>query len=226
MILNTIDMYRFHFDTFNTSSWDTIIQGTSFLIRVLSLFSSSNNNYSWLDEKFNHILVYRITIVYWQFWHIMECLLQCQRKSYVPTTNFRTSLVKCWPFKYWWSALFSKAYKKFGIRSWWRSCVCARACVCVWGGACGCARACAHARTYVCTYTVCQERTLCMFCTCEVRTFDKGRTHSRSAVGFTKKKLYLFLSSDPPPFPQKWWHPPKIIFRLYFGKYCFFRKSC
>ncbi len=34
------------------------------------------------------------------------------------------------------------------------------------------------------TYTMCQERTLCMFYTCEVRTFDQERTHSRSAVSF------------------------------------------
>ncbi len=38
----------------------------------------------------------------------------------------------------------------------------------------------------VCVYTdtMCQEWTLCMFYTSEVRTFDQERTHLRSAVGF------------------------------------------
>ncbi len=40
-----------------------------------------------------------------------------------------------------------------------------------------------------------------------------------------KKRLYSFLSSDH-PVPQKWCRHPKIIFRLYFGKYCLYRKSC
>ncbi len=45
---------------------------------------------------------------------------------------------------------------------------------------CVCVCVCAHARTY----TICQEQTLCMFYTCEVRTFNQERTHSRSAVAF------------------------------------------
>ncbi len=35
------------------------------------------------------------------------------------------------------------------------------------------------------------------------------------------KRLYSFLSSDP-PFPQKWSCPQKIIFRRYFGKILLF----
>ncbi len=62
-------------------------------------------------------------------------------------------------------------------------CVCVRACV----RACPCVCACACARTY----TMCQERTLRMFYTCEVRTFDQERTQSRSAVA-----VVLALDSD------------------------------
>ncbi len=44
----------------------------------------------------------------------------------------------------------------------------------------------AHARmcvcVCVCNYTMCQGRTLCIFYTCKVRTFDQEQTHSRSAV--------------------------------------------
>ncbi len=61
-----------------------------------------------------------------------------------------TSHAKFWPFKYWWSALSSKVCKKIRVRPWWRSCVCVCVCACT------------------CTYTMCQERTLCMFYTCEV----------------------------------------------------------
>ncbi len=41
-----------------------------------------------------------------------------------------------------------------------------------------------------------------------------------------KKRLYSFLSSDA-LFSEKWSRPPKISFRRYFGKYCFFFwKNC
>ncbi len=44
-----------------------------------------------------------------------------------------TSHAKCWPFKYWWSALNNKVCKKIPVRPWWRSYarVHARLCVCV-----------------------------------------------------------------------------------------------
>ncbi len=45
------------------------------------------------------------------------------KTSYVPV---HTSHTKCWPFKYWWSALSSKVCKKIGVRSRWSTweCVC------------------------------------------------------------------------------------------------------
>ncbi len=48
------------------------------------------------------------------------------------------SHAKCWPFKYWWSALSCKACKKMWFRPWWRSYTRAHACVCM------CVHACAH----------------------------------------------------------------------------------
>ncbi len=36
----------------------------------------------------------------------------------------------------------------------------------------------------VCFYIMREERILCMFCTCQERTFDQEQTHSMSAVGF------------------------------------------
>ncbi len=41
---------------------------------------------------------------------------------------------------------------------------------------------------------------------------------------FPQKKLYSFLSSDTPPFPEKWSCPLKIIFRCYFDFFFFFEK--
>ncbi len=48
-------------------------------------------------------------------------------------------------------------------------------------GVCVCVCVCVHARTY----TMCQERTLCMFYTCEVQTFDQELTHLGSVVGLS-----------------------------------------
>ncbi len=53
----------------------------------------------------------------------------------------------------------------------------------------------ANARVCVCAYTMCQERTLCMFYTCEVRTFDHEWTHSRSAVGFSYRFGLVILEN-------------------------------
>ncbi len=52
-------------------------------------------------------------------------------------------------------------------------------------------------KTRVCvyTYTMCQERALCMFYTCEVQTFDQERTHSRSAVGFSVRFGIVILEN-------------------------------
>ncbi len=47
----------------------------------------------------------------------------------------------------------------------------------------------------VCTYTMCQEQTLCMFYTCKVRTFDKEWTHSRFAVGFSLRFGLVILDN-------------------------------
>ncbi len=51
------------------------------------------------------------------------------------------------------------------------------------------ANVCAHVRLYVCFLCIranitCQERTLCMFCTCEEQTSNQEQTHSMSTVGF------------------------------------------
>ncbi len=69
------------------------------------------------------------------------------------------------------TGLFGSLYILYNSLDW---------CVCVWGG---------------CTYTMCQERTLCMFYTCEVQTFDQGWTHSRSAVGFSLRFGLVFLEN-------------------------------
>ncbi len=44
-------------------------------------------------------------------------------------------------------------------------------------------------------YTMCEERTLCMFYTCKVRTFNQERTHSRSAVGFNLRFGLVILEN-------------------------------
>ncbi len=41
-----------------------------------------------------------------------------QNLTHIPV---RTSHAKCRLFKYWWSFLFSKVWKKIQVRSWWRS---------------------------------------------------------------------------------------------------------
>ncbi len=58
-------------------------------------------------------------------------------------------------------------------------CVCVCVCVCV------------RARAY----TMCQERTLCMFYACEVWTFDQEWTHLRSAVGFSLRFGLVILEN-------------------------------
>ncbi len=45
------------------------------------------------------------------------------------------------------------------------------------------------------TYTMCQERILCMFYTCEVRTFNQEQTHSRFAVGFNLRFELVILEN-------------------------------
>ncbi len=50
-------------------------------------------------------------------------------------------------------------------------------------------------RECVCTYMMCQERTLYMFYTCEVQTFDQERTHLRSALGFSLKFGLVILEN-------------------------------
>ncbi len=58
-----------------------------------------------------------------------------------------------------------------------RVCVCVCVCVCLFA------------------YTMCQERTLCMFYTCKVQIFDQERTHSRSAVGFSLRFGFVTLEN-------------------------------
>ncbi len=42
---------------------------------------------------------------------------------------------------------------------------------------------------------------------------------------FSRRKVSTHLCHLLPCFPQKWSCPLKIIFRRYFGKYCFFQKN-
>ncbi len=60
---------------------------------------------------------------------------------------------------------------------------------------CVCVCVCVHMRARVRTYTMCQEWTLCMFYTCEVRTFDQEWTHLKSAVGFSLRFGLVILEN-------------------------------
>ncbi len=68
-------------------------------------------------------------------------------------------------------SLTEKRYLSYVRVNYWNASPSVCVCVCV----CVCARA----------YTMYQEWTLCMFYTCEVRTFDQEQTHSRSSVSFS-----------------------------------------
>ncbi len=69
-------------------------------------------------------------------------------------------------------------------------------CVIKFGSALGGEVTRARARVWGCTYTMCQERTSCMFYTCEVQTFNQERTHSTSPVGFNLR-FGLVTLEDP-----------------------------
>ncbi len=70
-------------------------------------------------------------------------------------------------------------------------------CVRKFGSALGGEVVCVCVRVCVCTYMMwmCQERTLCIFYTCEVRTFDQEQTHSRSAVSFSLRFGLVILGN-------------------------------
>ncbi len=70
----------------------------------------------------------------WHWNYFWNHLYINKRLLLVKTSHIsvRSSHVKCWPFKYWWSTLSSKTYKKigsaFGVEVTYR---CVSACVCI-----------------------------------------------------------------------------------------------
>ncbi len=61
-----------------------------------------------------------------------------------------------------------------------------------------------------------------------MEVFEKKNLKTVFRTPFTKKKgcINFYHPTPPPPVPSKMVTPQKIIFCLYFGKYCFFRTIC
>ncbi len=76
----------------------------------------------------------------------------------------------------------------------------------------------------LCRKKMCLQNRFFGFYSSAMEIFEINIKKQYWASHFLQKRLHSFLSSDA-PFPQNWSYTPKIIFRGYFGKYCFFRKN-